>query len=58
MKLAFFICTNPAPHLYIVCYRPEMIKKMLDKMLSGDHVESSIVGGISVLLTLLEPPPK
>lgn len=36
---------------------PEMIKKMLDKMLSGEHVESSIVGGISVLLTLLEPPP-
>lgn len=36
---------------------PEMIKKLLEHMLNGEHVESSIVGGISVLLTLLEPTP-
>lgn len=34
----------------------EMIQKLLGHMLNGEHVESSIVGGVSVLLTLLEPP--
>ena len=44
---------------FVLCYRPEIIQKLLDKMLnSSEQIESSIVGGISVLLTLLEPPPR
>lgn len=40
----------------IVFCRSETIKKMLDVMFSGEKNESSLIGGISVILALLEPP--
>ncbi|KAL1117034.1 hypothetical protein AAG570_004362, partial [Ranatra chinensis] len=39
-------------------FRPEMTEKLLGHMLGGELSESSIVGGISVLLTLLGPSPR
>uniref|UniRef100_A0A0A9XKM4 Serine/threonine-protein phosphatase 6 regulatory subunit 3 n=2 Tax=Lygus hesperus TaxID=30085 RepID=A0A0A9XKM4_LYGHE len=49
---------NPKPESMLEAIQsPEMIKLLLEQMLdTGGISESSIAGGISVLLTLLEPP--
>lgn len=51
-------CTNRTKHdpILSTLESPETIKKILEVILKGEKCESSLVGGISVLLTLLEPP--
>ncbi|KAK9499280.1 hypothetical protein O3M35_002341 [Rhynocoris fuscipes] len=49
--------TNPSATILNTIQSPAMIHKLLGHMLDeGEVSESSITGGISVLLTLLEPP--
>lgn len=51
-------CTNKTKHdpILSTLESPETVKKILEVILKGEKCESSLVGGISVLLTLLEPP--